>query len=103
MTNTTETSAHWTRPGEAAAYAFVIHAGQRRKGTAIPYVAHLMSVAALVLEHGGDEDQAIAGFPHDAIEDVGAEQDGIINDRLVSDAGITTIQSASHRAGQRHV
>jgi len=32
-----------------------LHADQRRKGTNIPYIAHLMSVAALVLEHGGDE------------------------------------------------
>jgi GTP pyrophosphokinase len=48
-----------------------IHARQLRKGTAIPYVSHLMSVAALVLEHGGDEDAAISGLLHDAIEDSG--------------------------------
>jgi (p)ppGpp synthase/HD superfamily hydrolase len=46
-----------------------IHARQLRKGTSIPYLAHLMSVAALVLEHGGDEDAAISGLLHDAIED----------------------------------
>jgi GTP pyrophosphokinase len=46
-----------------------IHALQLRKGTTIPYMAHLMSVAALVLEHGGDEDAAISGLLHDAIED----------------------------------
>ena len=46
-----------------------IHALQLRKGTSIPYVSHLMSVAALVLEHGGDEDAAISGLLHDAIED----------------------------------
>ncbi|HET9895488.1 MAG TPA: HD domain-containing protein [Streptosporangiaceae bacterium] len=46
-----------------------IHATQVRKGTAIPYLAHLMSVAALVLEHGGGEDAAIAALLHDAIED----------------------------------
>jgi GTP pyrophosphokinase len=48
-----------------------IHARQLRKGTAIPYMSHLMSVAALVLEHGGDEDAAISGLLHDAIEDSG--------------------------------
>jgi (p)ppGpp synthase/HD superfamily hydrolase len=46
-----------------------IHAAQLRKGTSIPYLAHLMSVAALVLEHGGDEDAAISGLLHDAVED----------------------------------
>jgi (p)ppGpp synthase/HD superfamily hydrolase len=51
-----------------------IHAFQLRKGTSVPYLSHLMSVAALVLEHGGDEDAAISGLLHDAIEDSG---DGI--------------------------
>lgn len=45
------------------------HNTQVRKGTAIPYLAHLMSTAALVLEAGGVEDQAIAGLLHDALED----------------------------------
>jgi (p)ppGpp synthase/HD superfamily hydrolase len=59
---------------EALAYASRLHRAQRRKGTEIPYVAHLLSVAALVLEHGGDEDQAIAGLLHDAAEDQGGEE-----------------------------
>jgi len=46
-----------------------IHARQLRKNTQIPYVAHLMSVAALVLENGGDENAAISGLLHDAVED----------------------------------
>jgi (p)ppGpp synthase/HD superfamily hydrolase len=58
----------------ALAYASRLHREQRRKGTEIPYVAHLLSVSALVLEHGGDEDQAIAGLLHDAAEDQGGEQ-----------------------------
>lgn len=45
------------------------HATQTRKGTEIPYIAHLLAVAALVLEDGGDEEEAIAGLLHDAIED----------------------------------
>ncbi len=46
-----------------------VHATQLRKGTQIPYLAHLMSVAALVLEHGGSEDAAIAALLHDTVED----------------------------------
>jgi (p)ppGpp synthase/HD superfamily hydrolase len=42
-----------------------------RKGTQIPYVSHLLSVAALVLEAGGNEDEAIAALLHDAVEDQG--------------------------------
>jgi (p)ppGpp synthase/HD superfamily hydrolase len=47
------------------------HAGQARKGTATPYIAHLLSVAGLVLEAGGDEDLAIAALLHDVVEDCG--------------------------------
>jgi (p)ppGpp synthase/HD superfamily hydrolase len=47
------------------------HSGQTRKGTAVPYVAHLLSVAGLVLEAGGDEDLAIAALLHDIVEDCG--------------------------------
>jgi (p)ppGpp synthase/HD superfamily hydrolase len=47
------------------------HARQTRKGTAIPYIAHLLSVAGLVLEAGGDEDLAIAALLHDVVEDCG--------------------------------
>ena len=55
----------------ALAYAVDIHRTQLRKGTSIPYVAHLLGVAALVLEDGGDEDEAIAALLHDAVEDQG--------------------------------
>ena len=56
---------------EALVYATRLHAQQKRKGTDIPYVAHLLSVAALVLEDGGDQDEAIAALLHDAVEDQG--------------------------------
>jgi (p)ppGpp synthase/HD superfamily hydrolase len=55
----------------ATDYAVAIHATQFRKGTAVPYIAHLLGVASLVLEAGGDEDLAIAGLLHDAVEDCG--------------------------------
>ena len=50
------------------------HAGQLRKGTEVPYLAHLLSVAALVLEDGGSEDEAIAALLHDAVEDAGGRR-----------------------------
>ena len=55
----------------AAALANEVHGGRRRLGTQIPYAAHLMIVAGLVLEDGGDETQAIAALLHDAAEDGG--------------------------------
>jgi len=56
---------------QALDYAAVLHADQRRKGAPVPYVSHLLAVTALVLEHGGDEDQAVAALLHDAVEDQG--------------------------------
>jgi len=55
----------------ALVYATQLHAQQVRKGTNVPYISHLLSVAALVLEDGGDEDEAIAALLHDAVEDQG--------------------------------
>jgi (p)ppGpp synthase/HD superfamily hydrolase len=52
-------------------YAAEQHAGQTRKQTAVPYLSHLMAVASLVLEAGGDEDMAIAALLHDVVEDCG--------------------------------
>jgi (p)ppGpp synthase/HD superfamily hydrolase len=57
------------RLAAAFEYACQLHADHPRKGTTIPYVSHLMAVAALVVEHGGGEDEAIAALLHDAIED----------------------------------
>jgi (p)ppGpp synthase/HD superfamily hydrolase len=53
---------------EALIWARETHV-EPRKGTTIPYVSHLMAVAGLVLEMGGDEDAAIAGLLHDIVED----------------------------------
>jgi (p)ppGpp synthase/HD superfamily hydrolase len=52
-------------------YAAEKHAGQTRKQSAVPYLSHLMAVASLVLEAGGDEDMAIAALLHDVVEDCG--------------------------------
>ncbi len=57
----------------ALVYATQVHARQLRKGTAVPYVSHILIVAGIVLESGGDEDEAIAALLHDAVEDQGGE------------------------------
>jgi len=56
---------------QALLFATRKHAGQMRKGTPAPYISHLMGVAGLVLEAGGDEDLAIAALLHDVVEDCG--------------------------------
>jgi (p)ppGpp synthase/HD superfamily hydrolase len=67
---------------DAFDYAVIAHAGQFRKGTKIPYLAHLMGVASLVMEAAADgnsevpddfEDLVIAGLLHDVVEDCGGE------------------------------
>ncbi|HEY9799957.1 MAG TPA: HD domain-containing protein [Leptolyngbyaceae cyanobacterium] len=57
----------------ALIYATRLHANQTRKISGVPYIAHLLSVAALVLETGGTEEEAIAGLLHDSIEDQGGK------------------------------
>jgi (p)ppGpp synthase/HD superfamily hydrolase len=59
------------RFSDAMAFADEVHRTQYRKGTAIPYISHLLAVTALVIEAGGDEDMAIAALLHDAVEDQG--------------------------------
>lgn len=54
---------------QALSFAYRVHDGQTRKGTTIPYISHLLAVASIVLENGGDETEAIAALLHDAIED----------------------------------
>src|SRR5450432_4070832 len=57
------------RFARAVEWVSELHGEQRRKGTDVPYVAHLLGVASLVLEDGGSETEAIAALLHDAIED----------------------------------
>jgi GTP pyrophosphokinase len=58
---------------QALLYACLLHSGQVRKGTQVPYLAHLLSVAGLALEYGADEDEAIAALLHDVVEDAGGK------------------------------
>jgi (p)ppGpp synthase/HD superfamily hydrolase len=73
---------------EALAYAAAHHRAQLRKGSRVPYMSHLMSVSALVLEHGGSEDQAIAALLHDAVEDAPAGK------------GLTVLEDIRDRFGE---
>lgn len=54
---------------DALSYAVQLHGEDVRKGTTIPYVAHLLNVCSLVFVDGGSEDEAIAALLHDALED----------------------------------
>lgn len=73
---------------EALLWAHTLHRAQRRKGSETPYIAHLLGVSSLVIEHGGDEDEAIAALLHDAIEDQGVTE-ALIAERM--GAGVATI------------
>ena len=74
------------RFGQALLFAFQLHNGQERKGARQPYMAHPLGVASLVLEDGGDEDEAIAALLHDAAEDQG---------------GLETLEQIRLRFGER--
>lgn len=60
-----------SRFAEALVYAETAHQGQVRKGSAVPYIAHVLGVASLALGHGASEDEAIAALLHDVVEDCG--------------------------------
>src|ERR1700730_12807507 len=61
------------RFAESVAYACEAHGPQKRKVTEIPYIAHLLGVAAIALEYGANEDEAIAAILHDVVEDAGGK------------------------------
>lgn len=65
---------------DALLYASAAHRQQSRKGTAVPYLSHLLGVSALVLTYGGSEDQAIAGLLHDTVEDCGVAHEPVIEE-----------------------
>lgn len=65
------------RFAQALAEAHRLHGNQYRRVIAIPHVSHLLAVTALVLEYGGNEDQAIAALLHDAITDAAGKEGGV--------------------------
>ncbi len=70
------------RMAMASEIAGLAHAGQFRKGTAIPYLSHCFAVASLVMEYGGNEEQILAALLHDVLEDGGAAYADTIRDAL---------------------
>jgi (p)ppGpp synthase/HD superfamily hydrolase len=96
-----------------------LHAGQTRKSTSIPYISHLLGVAALVITDGGSEEEAVAALLHDAAEDQGGEatlalieeQFGARVARIVADSSDTfedpkppwRERKESHLARMQHV
>jgi GTP pyrophosphokinase len=58
---------------DALVYAADLHREQVRKGTGVPYLAHLLAVSSIALEHGANETEAIAALLHDAVEDQGGD------------------------------
>ncbi|MDQ1521018.1 MAG: hypothetical protein QOI55_2091 [Actinomycetota bacterium] len=64
----------WSRVVVAAEWAFELHGEQRRKQADVPYVGHLLGVASIVIDDGGDDDQVIAGLLHDGPEDQGGRK-----------------------------
>jgi (p)ppGpp synthase/HD superfamily hydrolase len=70
---------------DALHFAVVAHGDQVRKGTEVPYVSHLLQVSGLVLEFGGDVDQAAAGLLHDALEDCDGVDLSALRDRFGAD------------------
>jgi len=71
---------------DAVACALDAHASQTRKGREAPYVGHPLRVAGLVLEHGGDTDQAVAGLLHDTLEDCPEVDVAMLRSRFGADA-----------------
>ena len=95
---------------QALVYASQLHRSQRRKLPPVPYVCHVLGVAALVIEDGGDEDEAIAALLHDAIEDQGGAATGLeiqqrFGDRvyaIVQGCTIARTPGLSWRSQQQH-
>ena len=78
-------AADQARLTRAAQLAFSWHADQFRKGSEVPYASHLLQVAGLVLEHGGDVDQAVAGFLHDSLEDARSPEERSAREEALRD------------------
>src|SRR5215475_2392419 len=83
------------RFNDALQYAATKHRFQTRKATSIPYVSHLLGVCGIVLEAGGDEDQAIAALLHDAVEDQGGLKTLEEIRRLFGDRVAQTVRECS--------
>lgn len=97
---TTVAAAYSARVADALAFAAECHRQQFRKGTAVPYLAHVLGVASHVWRHGGDEDQAVAALLHDVIEDSGVEAAALQNRFGARVAAIVTAATDTVVPGQ---
>lgn len=91
---------------DALDYAVRLHGADFRKGTSVPYVAHLLGVCALVLSDGGTEDEAIAALLHDALEDHPEETSREIiakrfGDKVLAIVGACTDTPTDYRGGDK--
>jgi (p)ppGpp synthase/HD superfamily hydrolase len=59
---------------KALIYATRAHGNQTRKKTGIPFIAHILGVAAIALEYGANETEAIGALLHDTVEDCGGAE-----------------------------
>jgi (p)ppGpp synthase/HD superfamily hydrolase len=81
----------------ALAFAARLHGNQMRKVSNVPYVSHLLAVAAIAIEYGATEDQAIAALLHDAIEDQGGEPTEQVIRRMFGNAVAEIVRGCSER------
>ena len=82
-------------------YARSAHSSHFRKFTSIPYLYHLLGVSSLVLEYGGNEDQAIAGLLHDVLEDCGAEHEAPIRAQFGDAVATIVLDCTDGTAGSK--
>jgi (p)ppGpp synthase/HD superfamily hydrolase len=83
------------RFSDAVVAALRLHRGQVRKTSTVPYVSHLLRVAGIVLDHGADEDTAIAAVLHDAVEDQGGARTAEQIRRQFGDRVASVVQECS--------
>lgn len=86
-------------------WASRLHACHVRKGVGTAYLSHLLGVASLVIEFGGDEDAVTAALLHDAVEDCGGlpmatEIRGRFGD-IVADTVLECTDSVAEDAGAK--
>ena len=90
-----------TRFARALKLMFELHGTDSRKGTDVPYVTHLMSVAALALEQGADQSTAVAALLHDAVEDHGIAQKARIAADFGAEVAAAVVQCSDSSAEER--
>ena len=89
------------RLADAFRFALDAHADQRRKASDVPYVSHLLQVAGLVLEHGGDATLAAAGLLHDVLEDCADVDAAMLRERFGAEVALIVERCTDLLPGDR--